>query len=492
MATRRGTPGDDSLTGTSGHDQLFGFDGNDTLNGKGSIDTLNGGAGNDLYIVTAGDVLVDSGGIDTVRTAISWDLAAGFENLLVTGTAATSHQGNDLDNRMEGNDAANYFNARGGDDTLIGNDGDDYFDMSPGGTSSPGDDSIDGGSGIDTVDYDGYAQSAVVADLLAGTAQGGGQGGDGSATLVSIERFVGGAFDDVISGGEGTDYLDGRGGDDSVTGRDGGDSLLGGDGNDTLQGTNHHFAGLDAQADTLDGGAGDDLFIIDNPNDVLIDSDGRDTVYVYNYDWTLADGFENLILNNGEVEGHRTGTGNAAANVLDGTHGWGLTLNGLGGADRIDGSPKADTLNGGAGNDTLFGWDLGDSLSGGAGADVVRASFGGDTLTGGAGNDNFQYDIDPFVSGSAMVTDFHSAADHIRLDNDVMAVGATGTFSSSDARFYAAAGATGGHDASDRVVYDTTTGNLYYDPDGSGSDSAVLIFQLQGHPALVATDIRVI
>src|SRR5204863_637360 len=136
----------------------------------------------------AGDVLVDSGGIDTVQTSISWDLGAGFENLVITGSAATSSQGNDLANRMVGNDAANYFNARGGNDTLIGGGGDDYFDMSPGQTSSPGDDFIDGGSGIDTVDWDGYAMSAVFADLSGEVASGGGAGGSGSASLVAIER----------------------------------------------------------------------------------------------------------------------------------------------------------------------------------------------------------------------------------------------------------------------------------------------------------------
>src|SRR6185503_12098102 len=73
----QGTAGNDSLTGTEGDDSIAGLAGNDTINALGGndrldggagIDTLNGGLGNDTYVVTAGDVLSDTGGIDTVRS----------------------------------------------------------------------------------------------------------------------------------------------------------------------------------------------------------------------------------------------------------------------------------------------------------------------------------------------------------------------------------------------------------------------------------------
>src|SRR5205823_11462577 len=83
--------------------------------------------------------------------------------------------------------------------------------------------------------------------------------------------------------------------------------------------------------------------------------------------------------------------------------------------------------------------------------------------------------------------------DKIELDGNVHAdIGASGNFATDDPRFFSAAGATSGHDATDRVIYDTSTGNLWYDADGSGNGAAQLIATLQGAPAISATDIEVI
>jgi Ca2+-binding RTX toxin-like protein len=52
--------------------------------------------------------------------------------------------------------------------------------------------------------------------------------------------------------------------------------------------------------------------------------------------------------------------------------------------------------------------------------------------------------------------------------------------------FYKSATATAAHDADDRIVYNTTTGALYYDADGTGTDASPIQFAtLTGSPDTV-------
>jgi Ca2+-binding RTX toxin-like protein len=83
--------------------------------------------------------------------------------------------------------------------------------------------------------------------------------------------------------------------------------------------------------------------------------------------------------------------------------------------------------------------------------------------------------------------------DSLRFDNAAFtALGADGRFTAGDARFFAGAGATAGHDADDRIVYNTSTGQLYYDADGAGGADSQLVATIQGAAPVVAPDIWVI
>lgn len=104
---------------------------------------------------------------------------------------------------------------------------------------------INGGAGIDTLDYSLYATNVNV-DLSTGTATG--------TTVVSgIENVTGGSGDDLIRGAAGSNVLNGGGGNNILIGNDGNDLLLGGSGRDLMIG------GLGA--DRLEGGGGDDILV---------------------------------------------------------------------------------------------------------------------------------------------------------------------------------------------------------------------------------------
>ena len=113
-------------------------------------------------------------------------------------------------------------------------------------------------------------------------------------------------------------------------------------------------------------------------------------------------------------------------------------------------------------------------------------------MTGGAGSDSFVWN-DAGTGTRDTVTDFASGTDELLFDNAFFAaLGANSAWAAGDGRFWAAAGATAGHDADDRLVYNTSNGNLYYDADGSGAGAAQVIATFQGGVSISASDITVI
>ena len=144
------------------------------------------------------------------------------------------------------------------------------------------------------------------------------------------------------------------------------------------------------------------------------------------------------------------------------------------------------TITGTAANETLIGTDNeADILNGGAGNDVLYGGTGNDTLTGGAG-------ADKFVFASALnsltnvdtITDFVSGTDKLVLDDSVFA----GLTAGSDLTNFVSSSNPAATSAAATVLYNTSTGALYYDADGNGAGAAVQFATLSGHPTLLATD----
>ena len=127
-------------------------------------------------------------------------------------------------------------------------------------------------------------------------------------------------------------------------------------------------------------------------------------------------------------------------------------------------------------------------LVGGTGIDKFDGKAGNDTLTGGGGKDWFTFSTALSASSNVdHITDFKTGQDLLRLDDAVFKHIALGKLTA--AAFYNHAVA---HDSSDRILYDTATGKLYYDGDGKDGAPAVLFAVLDGHPALAATDILIV
>jgi Ca2+-binding RTX toxin-like protein len=101
---------------------------------------------------------------------------------------------------------------------------------------------------------------------------------------------------------------------------------------------------------------------------------------------------------------------------------------------------------------------------------------------GGAGNDTFVF----AEVGADRISDFTRGADRIAFDDAVFSgVGSAGSFRSG-------AGLSSGQDADDRVIYNSSTGQLYYDADGGGGGAGQLVATISGAPGLTASDIAVI
>jgi hypothetical protein len=184
-----GEDGNDRLTGASGRDILDGGVGDDVLTGGSSLDRLLGRAGNDQLFGGSGGDRLDGG------------------------------DGNDLLDGGSGNDNEM---GRAGDDTL-------------GELSAPnGADSLDGGSGNDTVDYSArMAPVNVVIDDIA--ADGDRRTSERDNVRSTIERVVGGAGSDLLTGRDGgDDTLAGGAGDDVIDPRRGRDHVDGGPGIDQI------------------------------------------------------------------------------------------------------------------------------------------------------------------------------------------------------------------------------------------------------------------
>jgi len=164
-----------------------------------------------------------------------------------------------------------------------------------------------------------------------------------------------------------------------------------------------------------------------------------------------------------------------------------------GSTTKVIGTKLQDVVVGGTGQDHIVGGAGKDQLSGGSGSDRIEGGSDGDRLTGGEGKDAFIFTSRPGLSNVDTITDFSVKDDAIWLDNAVFRKVGKGTLT-KPVKLKSDAFTIGkeAKDAEDRVIYDKGTGRLSYDPDGTGSASAVKFAQVKKGLALKSTDFFVI
>jgi Ca2+-binding RTX toxin-like protein len=234
----------------------------------------------------------------------------------------------------------------------------------------------------------------------------------------------------IINGNNANNFLVGTPFDDTIHGFAGDDVLIGLDGNDTLDG------GLGA--DKMQGGRGNDTYIVDNAGDVVIEAQGEgiDTVYS-SVGYALSANVERLVL---------TGVGNI----------WGV------------------------------GNDLVNSVIGNAGANLIDGRGGNDFIVTGLGADRVLFDTPLGVGNVDTITDLNPALDTILLDDAVFAGLPLGVLA------FTAFKSGGVVDADDRIIYNPVTGDLFFDPDGSGAAMATQFATLSNLAAITNVDFVVV
>ena len=442
-----------TLTGNTVGNQLTGGSAADTIVGNNGNDTINGGAGNDI-LLGGTSAATDDGSSDTIYGGV----------------------GNDYISGGQGND---FLFGGSGDDVLngtIGNTAQQFF------TNDGGDDTYDGGDGLDTaiLVYDGRlgvgASTVGIAFDVSALAGNSNITFNGSVvgSLTSIERVTfrgttvddnvrGGGYVDSLTGGAGNDTLDGYWGNDTLNGGAGDDVLIGGEGLDTATYINA-TAGVNVDlrivgvaqntggegTDTLTGieyltgsafgdilQGNDEFNLIQDSGvgagatalsqtDILAGYGGNDTMLVTRAAGTVA---TNIVMDGGDGDDFielRSGTisGTLATNVAGLANLNYLPLGGTS-ADR-----NVDVVNviAGAGNDRIVLTGVASAnIDAGDGADIVSISMRGVTsvnnyqITLGAGADTIQFGVG---TSAATSTDVAITARTNRVSD--FAVGNTG------------------------------------------------------------------
>ena len=300
---------------------------------------------------------------------------------------------------------------------------------------------------------------------------------DGPAVLSGLDGS------DHLTGSLGNDYLNGGSGNDVLVGREGDDTMLGGSGNDNYTIWNGSGADVIADEGGLDtlrfltntgGGETGGLTTYRQGNSLFFRS------YTSDSEWDLGE--VKNFQSKGYIEKMHYVDGNGSTYYIS------LAKGGTGSAvaDWISSTAAGGTLSGLVGNDVLIGYTAADTLKGGAGNDAL---YGGP----GTASDKFVFDFAPNgITNLDYIIDFVASEDKIQFSRAIFkGFSASGSLSSS--AYVEGAGKTAADSLLQRVIYNTTTGDLFYDADGSGTKAVAVKVAVVGTKAdLSSADVEII
>lgn len=446
-AVQLGSGNNIAAIGAGNVGSLLAFGGIDQITlGTGSVDQMALGGGNNSLTIGTGYVraVQTQNGNDTVALnggRISTLDLGGGTNRVTLASGAQVHtliaENGDDTIRLNGDARILTIKVDGGHNRLTTDRGnvESYYSYEGSNTLNIGSGGIQqvvlsGSGGTHVVRVEGFLGALQVYDAAVSTTLTTGSGG-------AISAFTGRGNDQITTGTGSVGLLAAGQGHDSVTVGSGGIAYITlGDGDDQL-----HLGSLTGQSDmSIDGGAGlDHVIFTGNARGVSIDLGA-------------------------EVQRPGTGLGRLVLTTVE----------------QVTGTAFADVLTGNAGANRLIG---------GAGADRLAGGAGADRLTGGSGSDVFLFNTTPGAANIDQITDFSVLEDTIRLENSVFSVLAPGMLG---AAAFTANGTGLATAAGHRIIYQTTTGALFYDSDGSGGAARVQFATLEAGLGLTQADFVVI
>ncbi len=242
-------------------------------------------------------------------------------------------------------------------------------------------------------------------------------------------------------------------------------TIVGTDESETLTGDalNNTIFGLGGN-DNLNGGLGNDILIGGGGSDFLDGGEGIDTAsYVNSSIGIAADLKADVVILGFDPDANRDGDPDTFTSVEN--------ITGSAFSDTLTGTPDGNIITGGGGADILTG-------DGGADTFVYRSpAEGGDIITDFSGDDRLHISASGFGGGLGAGIPLN-AVDEIGIFGD------TGSFVSGVSPVPTTTGAT--------FLYDTSTGVLSYDIDGTNAATSVAIATLEGVPSLSVEQIAIV